>query len=489
MDTAIAAAPTRPVATTEDFAMIAISRRSEPGLHPLRRALLAAILAASPALALASSVTDWNAIASSAPVAPLFGGPPQQARVNAMVQIAVHDALNSIEPRYQTYDILPNVAGDANPDAAVAAANHRVLHGLIDPKPASDGKTAALTAIDNAYAAALAAIPDGNAKTHGIDAGFAAADAILQRRANDGSATPNLPYSAPVLAGVYQPTPIMNTTPQQYIVPANAGWALMLPFVLQSNSQFRIGPGRLFDLAGAAYARNYNEVQQVGSALVRGAAPDSEESDIARFWPGGGANWNRVVREILAAPANNPQLDLDLDLWQQARLFALANIAESDAAIAVFDTKYTYTFWRPVTAIRWEDDGNAATTSDPNWWSFMATPPYPDYPCGLTNASGAQTAVLRRYFGTDDIVWGFTFDAPSVALPAPLSPLPPKSITRGFDSLREALAESVDARVYGGMHFREGCARGAMQGTMVGRYVFQNVLRPLPGGLARERRD
>ena len=207
------------------------------------------------------------------------------------------------------------------------------------------------------------------------------------------------------------------------------------------------------------------------------------------IWPGGGANWNRVLREILAAPANNPQLDLDLDLWQQARLFALANMAESDAAIAVFETKYTYAFWRPVTAIRWEDDGNPRTASDPGWWSFMATPPYPDYPCGLTNASGAHTAVLRRYFGTDDIAWGFTFNAPSVPLPAPLQPLPTKPITRAFASLREALAESVDARVYGGMHFREGCIKGAIQGSLVGSYVFRHALRPLSGGRNHGRLD
>jgi hypothetical protein len=489
MDTATAAVPTRPVATTKDFAMIAISRRSESGLHPLRRALVVAILAASPTLALASSVTDWNAIVSSAPVAPLFGGPPQQARVNAMVQIAVHDALNSIEPRYQTYDILPNVAGDANPDAAVAAANYFVLHGLIDPKPGSPAKTAALAAIDSAYAAALAGIPAGNGKTHGIGAGFAAAGAILQRRANDGSATPNLPYAAPVVIGAYQPTPVMDTDPQAYIVPANEGWGRMQPFVMRSPSQFRFDPGDLFDIRGTAYVRNYNEVKQAGNALVRGAAPDSEKSDIARFWPGGGANWNRVLREILAAPANNPRLNLNLDLWQQARLFALANMAESDAAIAVFDTKYTYAFWRPITAIRWQNDGNPATAPDAYWWSFLATPPYPDYPCGLTNASGAHAEVLRRYFGSDDIAWGFTFNAPPVPLPAPLLPLPAKPITRGFVSLREATAEAVDARVFGGMHFREGCVKGVIQGEQAGRFVFQHALRPLSGGPDRKRLD
>jgi hypothetical protein len=459
--------------------MHSIAHRPAPRLRPLHRALAVAVISAAPALAHASTVTQWNTIASTAPVIPFFGGPPQQARVVAMVQIAVHDALNSIEPRYQSYDILPGAAPDANPDAAIAAATYTVLHGLIDPKPPSAAKTAALSAIDSAYANALTAIPDGNGETHGIAAGVAAANAILLRRSNDGSATPNLPYAAPVVAGVYQPTPVMNTDPQQYIVPANEGWGMMQPFVLHNPAQFRVGPGRLFDLHSIAYARNYNEVKRTGNALVRGAAPDSEASDIARFWPGGGANWNRVLREILAAPANNPQLDLDLDLWQQARLFALANIAESDAAIAVFDTKYTYAFWRPITAIRWQYDGNLLTASDPNWWSFLATPPYPDYPCGLTNASGAHTAVLRQFFHRNDIAWGFTFDAPPVPLPAPLLPLPAKPITRVFVSLHDAVAESVDARVYGGMHFREGCVKGAIQGSQVGRYVFKFALRPL----------
>ncbi len=453
--------------------------RPAPRPHQVRCTLTLALLAAIPAGAHASAVTEWNAVASTAPVASFFGGPPQQARVNAMVQVAVHDALNSIDPRYRTYDILPGAAADANPDAAVAAANHRVLHGLIDPKPASPAKTAALDAVDAAYAAALDAIPDGDGEAHGVAAGIAAADAILADRANDGSDTPNLPYAAPVAVGVYQPTPVMNTDPQAYIVPANEGWGRMLPFVMRSPSQFRFDPGNLFDIKGKAYTRNYNEVKAKGDALVRGAAPDSQESDIARFWPGGGANWNRVLREILAAPENNPQLDLDLDLWQQARLFALANRAESDAAIAVFDTKYAYIFWRPITAIRWQDDGNPATAPDAAWWSFLATPPYPDYVCGLTNASGAHAEILRRFFGTDDIAWGFTFNAPAVPLPAPLLPLPAKPITRTFLSLREATDEAVDARVFGGMHFREGCVKGVIQGEQVGRFVFQHALRPL----------
>ncbi|HSD15906.1 MAG TPA: vanadium-dependent haloperoxidase [Thermomonas sp.] len=444
--------------------------------HLLALAITLAI--ASPAAANSNAVTQWNATTGSPVVASRFGAPPQQARAIAIVQIAVHDALNAIEPRYRSYNVIAR-APAANPDAAVAAASHRALHRLIDPMPASQARTDALASIDAAYANALAAIPEGAAKAAGLVVGAAAADAIVDRRSNDGSATPNLPYIQPVIAGMYQPTPVMNSNPQAYVSPAFAGWGAMQPFMLRSPAQFRMPPGGLFDVKGTSYARQYNEVKQVGDALVRGAQPDSEESDIARFWPGGGANWNRTIREILTAPSLNPHLDLDLDLWQQARLFALANMAEADAAIAVFDTKYAYNFWRPITAIRWHDDGNPATAPNPAWWSFMATPPYPDFTCGLTTTAGANLEVLRRYFGTDDIAYGFSVNATAVPLPAPLLPLPAKPITRAFVSLSDAGSEAVDARVYGGMHFREGCRKGITQGAQVGRFVFQHALRPL----------
>lgn len=453
-------------------------------IRPLHRRPLVAIagllLASSIGVAQANvnAVTQWNAVSSGPLVAPRFGPPPQQARAAAIVQIAVHDALNSIDRRYAQYNPLPGAAG-ADPHAAIAAAAHRALHRLIDPMPPSQPKTDALTVIDARYDADLATIPAGAAKAAGIALGVLAADAIVDRRAGDGSATPNLPYAMPTGIGVYQPTPNMNSDPPTYVVPSHAGWGRMQPFVLRSPTQFRFDPGDLFDIGGAAYTREYNEVKQVGDALVRGAAPDSEESDIARFWPGGGANWNRVIREILSAPSLNPALDLDLDLWEQARLFALGNMAESDAAITVFDTKYTYNFWRPVTAIRWQDDGNPATTPDPNWWSFMATPPYPDYTCGLPITAAAQAEAIRRYFGTDAIAYGFTANVPAAPLPVPFAALPPKPITRAFVSLSDATSEAVDARVYGGMHFREGCRKGVLQGSQVGRFVFQHALRPL----------
>lgn len=215
----------------------------------------------------------------------------------------------------------------------------------------------------------------------------------------------------------------------------NVGRALP---VLRHGAQFEVEPGAIFDLTGDAYARAYNEAKEVGDARLRGVLPNSAESDIARFWPGGGSNWNLTARVIVNGRG--------LDSWQHARLFALLNIAQADALIANQTWKYFYHFWRPVTAIRWADDGNPDTESDPVWRPFLVTPPYPDYPCALPTATGAATEVIREFFGTDDVAFTRTFNAPAVPLPAPLPTLPAKSITRSFDSLAQAAAEAVDAR-------------------------------------------
>lgn len=435
-----------------------------------RIGLPALVLGASialPGLARADAVTDWNATAGS--VAPRFGAPQQQSRAMAIVQIAVHDALNSIDPRYESYAVVPAASASASPDAAVAGAARGTLLGLLDTVPNSALKTAAIATVNGAYDAALAAIPDGTAKTQGIAAGTNAAGAILALRASDGSATPHLPYTDPPGPGVYQPTP--NPEFPDVITPSFAGWAHVTPFALRHASQFFVEPAEIFDLASEAYASEYNEVKQVGNALVRGAAPDSEESDIARFWPGGGSNWNLTTRVIVAGRG--------LDLWEHARLFALLNIAEADGHIANQNNKYTYKFWRPVTAIRYADDGNPDTTSDPGWRPFLVTPPYPDYPCALPAATGTSTEVLRQFFGTDDIAFVRTNNAGAVPLPSPLTALPPKAITRHFDSLSEAASESADARVFAGIHFRSGCTAGVRLGTQVGRFVIKHYLRPL----------
>ncbi len=432
-------------------------------------ALLVALFSvlALPGFANADVVTDWNAVAEL--VAPRFGGPQQQSRVQAMVQIAVHDALNSIKPRYARYTRLGRADRRASPDAAVAAAASQTMLELLAPLPDSPLKQAAIQTIEDAYDATVGPGPYDAVTQAGIDAGETAAQAILALRADDGSDTPHLPYTLGPGPGVYQPTP--NPEFPATITPSFAGWAHVTPFALRHGAQFEVEPGDIFDLTSERYAREYNEVKQAGDARVRGALPDSEESDIARFWPGGGSNWNLTTRVIVTG--------MGLDRWEHARLFALLNMAMADALIANQTWKYTYNFWRPVTAIRWADDGNPDTASDPMWRPFLVTPPYPDYPCALPTATGASTEALRQFFGTDDIAFSRTFNAAAVPLPAPMTPLPPKTITRSFDSLSEAAAESRDARVFAGIHFREGCVAGSRQGTQVARFVVRHELRPL----------
>lgn len=438
---------------------------------PLAATLLAFALAP---FARADTVTDWNAVLDT--VAPRYGGPQQQSRAQAIVQIAVHDTLNTIKLRYATYTTLAPASPNASPHAAVATAAKQTMLGLLETVPDSPPKQAAIDAINAAYAASVGPAPYNAVTQAGIDAGMKAANAILALRAADGSATPHLPYSEPIAPGVYQPTP--NPEFPAQITPSFAGWAFVTPFALRHGAQFEVEPGAIFDL-GAEYAKQYNQVKTVGDARVRGVAPDSKESDIARFWPGGGSNWNLTTRTIVAG--------LDLDLWEHAQLFALLNIAQADAAIANQTWKYTYKFWRPVTAIRWPDDGNPYTASDPTWRPFLVTPPYPDYPCALPTSAGACAEVLRQYFGTDDIPFTRTFNAATVPLPAPLATLPAKVITRSFQSLSEAEADAQMARVYGGLHFHEGCVAGTRQGNQVARFVVHHYLKPVKGSATHQK--
>jgi hypothetical protein len=401
--------------------------------------VLSSLLVMSAQTATADPVIDWNAFVDTLPPQP----PPIRARIQAMMQVAVHDALNSIEQRYESYNDLPHVSATASPEAAVAAAARTVLIAAIPSQT---------TAITTFYNAALIGCSSQSC-FDGIAAGEAAANAMLLARAGDGSATPHLPYNPLALPGVFQATPTTPGFPQANPSVQFAGWALVTPFVMNSAAQFRAERSKIFDLSSQDYARDYNEVKRVGA--LNSAERTAEQSEIARFWPGGGANINAVARAIVASRG--------LNAWEHARLFALINMAVHDSAVSVFDTKYAYTFWRPVTAIRaGGSDGNHATAPDAEWISYLNTPPYPDYTCGLTTNTGAGLEVLRRYFRTDDLPYTLTG----------------AGATRTFARLSQAEAESVDARVFAGIHFRTGCARGIIQGKQVGRFVIQHSLRP-----------
>jgi hypothetical protein len=369
-----------------------------------------------------------------------------------MVQIAVHDALNSVDRRFETYTAVGPANANASPEAAIARATRDVLFGTLPTlNQASFNET-----VYDPYIDALSCAPrhptcidDGEA------AGAAAAAAMLQERQLDGSDDPHRPYTLAAGLGIYQPTlPLPASGPAVQL----GGWGEVTPFALGNAAQFLPGHARMLDVTSAAYAIDYNEVKRLGSFAVRNAAPDSEESRIARFWPNGGRDYNTIVRTIVAPMT-------DRTLWDNARLFALVSMATSDASVATFNVKYHYNFWRPVTAIRWGEEGNPATDHDPgdaNWSSYITTPPYPDYTCGLPTLVGASTGMLREYFGTDAIAFSHVASG----------------MTRNFQSLSQASAEAASARVYGGIHFRTGCVRAVEQAEDVASYIFQTQLRP-----------
>ncbi len=306
--------------------------------------------------------------------------------------------------------------------------------------------------LDAAYAASLASISDGAPKTNGIAIGQAAAAAILAFRSADGS-TALMPYTTGTGPGAYQLTP-PNFAPA--VLPA---WGNVTPFTLTSGAQFRPAPPKLFELTGARYTKDYNEVKTIGE--LNSATRTAEQSEIARFWyEGSPTGWNRIARVVAA--------EQGLDPWQNARLFGLLNFAMADGFIAGFDTKYFYNFWRPITAIRaGATDDNSATVADPEWAAFPVTPAAPDYTSTHSVLGAAAAEVLARYFGTDAISFTTTSGAPFPGM------------TRSFTSFSQAAQENADSRVYAGIHFRTACRHGLLQGAQVGRYAFKHALLPV----------
>jgi hypothetical protein len=441
----------------------------------LLAALAAGVMLAAPMPALAvDAVSHWSARSE----AYVTGGPPYQGRTKAMVQIAVHDALNAIARRYVAYTPVPAIFDGGSPEAAIASATYNVLINVESLPPGwpalSQVQRDSLRTEYESYLAGLhgcVGLPT-NCVAIGKAAGEAAASAILSLRTNDGATAPHPPYTQPAAPGAYQPTPNATGAPASCTAgPAGAPqfeqWGRVAPFSISSAFQFRADMPAMFDLTSGAYAQDYDEVKRLGRCDAEQTGHRTpEQSLIARYFPAGGLPGSGVARDILE------QGGYAFDLWQLAQLFALLNMAQHDANVAVFDTKYAYRFWRPVTAIRaGGTDGNAATDEDPGWLSYLATPPYPDFTCGLTIGSGAAAEVLRRWFGTDFLAWTRTVRS--------AAPAPAVDITRSYTRLSQATDEAVDARVFGGMHFRTGCVHGVRQGEQIGRFVIEHELKRL----------
>jgi hypothetical protein len=390
-------------------------------------------------------VLDWNAHAANAIVG-VAGQPPPRGLIRlAMVHVAMYDAVNAIEGYpFTAYAVTPNVILPASPEAAAATAAHDVLVALFPLQEAD---------LNTRYAASLAAIPDGAAKINGISVGQQSAAGILLFRADDGrdAVVPYAPGSGP---GVWNPTPPGLLAAQAPEV------AHVRPFTLNSPSQFRAEPPP--DLSSETWVRDYNETKSLGRAT--GSTRTAEQTDLGRFVSDQPMlQWNRAWRRISAAQ--------EMSLADNARFFAMLTTASSDALIACWDTKFFYNFWRPVTAIRAGDtDANSATEPDPNWIGLVTTPNHPEYPAAHGCFSSASTGTLKFFFATDD--FDFTMDSNVAGLTNPV---------RHYVSFSQALDDILEARIYGGMHFRNSNQKGAIIGKQVSKYVTTHYFLPSRG--------
>jgi hypothetical protein len=353
----------------------------------------------------------------------------------------------------------------ASPDAAVASAARDVLVKLIGQLPlelvSPSCIAAGVASVETHYTAALAAIPDNHAKAQGIAVGQAAAAAILALRAADGAVGPFLNFSCPqgTNPGEYQCTP---GTP--FIV--FEVWENVTPFVLNHSSQFRPGPP--YGVNTKKYTADFNEVKSLGGdGISTPSARTADQTEIALFWwESSPLKWNRIARAV--------SVDTGLDLWENARLFGLLNLALADGYIAMVDSKNHYNYWRPVTAIQTADtDGNPDTTGDPLWTPLRPTPPDQDYASGHAIEGGAAAEVLRQFFGTDQI----SFQDCGVTLPAGSTCSDPSPVFRSYTSFSQAAAENAYSRILIGFHFRKSVEEGTDYGRKIGKRAANLYLR------------
>jgi hypothetical protein len=418
------------------------------------------------------AVNVWNAhagvAATKACIAPL-DDPFHESRMYAMMHVAMHDALNAIDRRFQPYAFDKRVESGASPEAAIAAAARDVMVPLLGQLPrelpfiTQSCIDAGIASVEAAYTAAIAALPDTPAKAQGIAAGKAAAAAILARRAEDGPVGPFLNSSCPqdTSPGKYRCTP-----GRPFI--AFEVWGKVTPFVLQDSTQFRPGPP--YAVTEKAYTTDFNEVKSLGGdGITTPSARTADQTQIAQFWwESSPLKWSRIARTV--------SINKKLDLWQNARLFALLNMGLADGYIAMSATKNHYNYWRPVTAIHSaEQDGNPDTIADPAWTPFRPTPPNQDYASGHAIEGGVGAEVLKQVFGTDTV----SFQDCGVKLPDGTTCSDPSPVLRSYSSFSQATTENAFSRILIGFHFRKAVEEGTEYGRKIGQRAVTDYLRPV----------
>jgi hypothetical protein len=407
-------------------------------------------LMSTPATASADVVLDWNAIAARTV---LVGQSPfAQARLMAITQLAVFEAVNAVTGEYEPYLAVPISAPPVtSAEAAAIVAAHRVLKNYFPTN----------TSIDTDRANALAAIPDGLAKTNGIAVGEAAAAAMIALRANDGS-SPNTFYPPSSTAiGVWQTTPSCPPAGGQFYQ-----WKDVTPFGIGSPSDFLLPAPPA--LTSNRYAKDYLEVKTMGAG--DSAARPADRTDVVRLYAASSPSF------ALSMAARQIAFTNDLSLSENARAFALIMMGINDSLIASFYNKYSSNYWRPETAIRaGAADGNDKTAGDTTFVPFIPTPCFPSYPSNHASGTNGGLEMMRRLFGAAGHDITFTNNVPA------LGSLPAAVITKHYTQLKEIADDVDDARVYGGIHYRFDQEGGNVLGRAVATEIYKNYLRPVNG--------
>jgi hypothetical protein len=450
-------------------------------------------------------VHRWNSIAIDAsgldhtPVAPgeqrVFGenlGPGRASRAMAIVHIAIFDAVNAIAGGFQSYTGVAPARDGTSMRAAIAQAAHDTLAALYPSQR---------TSFDDQLEEDIGLIPDRTARARGIALGQEAAAAILARRAVDGSQQPEPRIGVDFFTG-NEPGQWRQDPISQMPLALGARWGQVVPFVLSSADQFRVPPPP--PLGSARYAAAYDEARRLGGdGIVTPTERSQEQTDIGIYWAYDG------TPSLCAPPRLYNQLTVHIadqqgsDLAALARLLALMNVALADAGIAIWESKYRYDFWRPITAIRESDpgtgptgkgDGNAATLGDPRFTPLGApasnldgpnfTPPFPTYPSGHAGFGGALFQILRRFYRTDRIAFTFVsdeFNGVTEDHQGVVRPLMPRS----FSSLSDAEEENGQSRIYLGIHWAFDKTEGIALGRRVADEVFDRAFVPARRAAAR----
>jgi hypothetical protein len=371
-------------------------------------------------------VLHWNEIAVNSIVVIAGNPPPSSVYLLGIVQAAVYDAVNSIDGGHPRFIAEIEAPAGASEEAATAQAAHDVLVALLPDQR---------NALDTELSDSLAIIPEGQSKQDGIEVGQQAAAQVMANREGDGRFA-DIPYEYGKGPGVYQPTP------PDYVRPPQTPWMQQVrPLTMNSPDMFRTVPPP--ELSGPLWILGYNLTKLLGD--INSTVRTPAQSEIALFWTEhAGKQWNRAFRGIA--------IQQNLNLADSARLLGLTNVASADALIGCWDSKFHWSFWRPVTAIR-DGGGNPNLIGDPDWTPSQVTPNHPEYPAAHGCFSAAALYSLRGFFQTD--AFEFAIDS-SV-----------DGMTHVFSSFSEALDEVEWARVWGGMHYIFSVRRGAELGEQV----------------------